>query len=173
MHKRKLSHLNELNKGTHCNGHLQNAYNLDKDYFTFVPVENTSTSDLNAREVFWLNQFERSDLYNIDTVGADGEKWEASEEFKKEIGERTRKVMEDENIRVKVSIKKRKLEPEQINEVRRRYLNWEKAVDIAVSLNVTADVVGQITRGVRCAIGPGIDKDLVEKAIARPRSKKT
>jgi len=66
---------------------------------------------------------------------------------------------------------KRKLEPEQINEVRRRYLNWEKAIDIANYFNVTADVVSQITRGVRCAIGPGIDKDLVEQAIARPRSK--
>lgn len=170
IHKRKLSHINELNKGTHSNGHLQNSWKLDKESFVFVPIENTE--DLNAREAYWLNNFNKKDLYNLKEVNSDEQKWEASEEFRKEIGKRTKKVLLDENIRVKVSIKKRKLQPEQINEVRRRYINLEKIAHIGKSLGVSEDCIGQITRGIRCAIGPGIDKNLVEEAKKRVYSYK-
>lgn len=164
MRRRIVSHKALLRAGKHSNNHMQSSYNKHGSAsFSYFGLE--ITTDFFNREAFFINQIDSNFRFNQSAVVGDEVKSEISPEKRKKISENSKRYLADENCRVKVSIRKRKLSPEQINRVRLDYLKGTKVIDIARSLNVSQDLIGQITRCVRCTIGPDIDKRLVVKCI--------
>lgn len=70
LHIRRNSHFAKLRSNKHSNPYLQNAYNIDSNYFIMVEIETIDDlSILRDREQFWLDHFktyERNIGYNIN-----------------------------------------------------------------------------------------------------------
>ena len=67
FHKRKLHHLNQLRRKTHCNIHLQRCYSkYGISSISFEVLEEVhKKEDLIPREQFWIDKFEWKQLINI------------------------------------------------------------------------------------------------------------
>ena len=50
LYKRINDHIRELNKNIHCNPHLQNAYNIDKDFFTIEVI--ATFNDIESIQIY-------------------------------------------------------------------------------------------------------------------------
>ncbi len=137
----------------------------------FLVLEECLPSQLNEKEAYWMEKISKDKLMNLRPVNFENGNYVPNDSFKRAIGERTKKILADENIRYKVSVNKRKLSPEQINEARTLDLLGNTTASIARKFVVSEDVIGQIVRGKRCTIGPNIDKNLVEKCIQKRKKK--
>jgi group I intron endonuclease len=73
IYKRWKQHKNELNKDTHRNEHLQNAWNKYKEHsFKFFIIEECGALELDAREVYYIDLFDAENRdygYNIESGG--------------------------------------------------------------------------------------------------------
>lgn len=164
MRRRIVSHKALLRTGKHFNNHMQSSYNKHGSAsFFYFGLE--ITTDFFNREAFFINQIDSELRFNQSAVAGNEIKAEASAEKRKKISNNSKKYLADEDTRVKVSIRKRKLSPSQINQVRINRMEGSRVVDLAREFDVSEDVIGQICRGIRCAIGPGIDKTLVIQCL--------
>jgi group I intron endonuclease len=69
LQKRLYQHKWKLNKGTHPNPHLQNAYQkYGEAYFNFILLENCTQSELTVKEAEWLDKIDIELRYNINKV---------------------------------------------------------------------------------------------------------
>lgn len=71
--RRKLNHFADLRSKTHHNQYLQNAFNVHgESAFVFEVIETgISDEEVNAREIFWVSEYERQgNSYNL-TGGGD------------------------------------------------------------------------------------------------------
>lgn len=86
LQKRLYQHKWKLNKGTHPNPHLQNAYKkYGEAYFNFILLENCAHSELTAKEAEWLDKIDIELRYNINKVT---DVHPVSEETRKKISDR-------------------------------------------------------------------------------------
>ena len=66
--RRFKRHLNDLSKNIHENKHLQRAWNkYNSTQFEFIVLE--TTNDLLKQEVWWIEQLDKSILFNIEPPG--------------------------------------------------------------------------------------------------------
>lgn len=66
LKQRKYMHTSLLKKNAHHSIHLQRSYNKwGESYFVFKVVEYCSEDDLIKREQYYIDSFERKQLYNI------------------------------------------------------------------------------------------------------------
>lgn len=74
LSQRFQHHRWRLRKGTHENPHLQAAYSkYGEESFTYRVVEFVEKEeDLVIREQYWLDQFDKSELYNITKYATPG-----------------------------------------------------------------------------------------------------
>lgn len=88
---RCLSHKAELNRGVHCNKHLQRAWTKHgSDTFEFLFLETCSEKDKITREQHWMDLLQSE--YNSRQAGPGGR---LSEETKKSIGESNAKAAQE------------------------------------------------------------------------------
>lgn len=96
------NHKYELNKGIHVNNHLQNAWNkYGQDNFEFSVVEECNESDLNDREIYWINYY---DVYHNgynQTIGGEG--YELSDDIKLKISAAMKDLWLDDGYRNRMS----------------------------------------------------------------------
>ena len=71
IENRWRTHKKELNNNSHCNKHLQNAWNkYGKENFKFEVIEECSMDLLDKQEIYWISEY-NSNCYNL-TKGGDG-----------------------------------------------------------------------------------------------------
>lgn len=82
--KRWIAHTNLLAKNKHFNNYLQHAWNkCGKDVFDFVVLEKCSKEELNDRETYWKEYYDKQfGTYNLGSTGNVGT---MSEEHKKKL----------------------------------------------------------------------------------------
>lgn len=73
IHNRWIRHKSELNNNKHINNHLQNAWNkYGEDCFLFIILEECLESELNDKEVYYINKFDSMENgYNL-CIGGNG-----------------------------------------------------------------------------------------------------
>lgn len=119
--KRKGTHISRLNKQTHKNPHLQNAWNkYGRNNFVFEIIEQVSSQrKLLEREQYWLDLtkcYDRNIGYNISKIAGSNLGNKLSEEAKRKIGDFWRG---------------KKFSQERINNIReQRTLEQGKAVNV-------------------------------------------
>lgn len=90
LNKRRTHHLCTLRKGTHCNSHLQSAWNkYGEDAFEFTVVETCDKSRCIAREQYWIDYYDATNPalgYNICPVAGGPTGRPCSEETRAKIG---------------------------------------------------------------------------------------
>lgn len=93
--RRYLHHRSCLRSGTHCNQHLQNAFNAyGEDCFEFVIIQAIDDPNLlDSLEIYYIGIYSKDDMsYNISEGGA-GKSHQMSEEAKRKVGEKNRMHM--------------------------------------------------------------------------------
>jgi predicted GIY-YIG superfamily endonuclease len=75
IEKRWSVHKAELNRNYHCNNHLQNAWNkYGEENFEFVIIEECDNSQLNEREIYWIDKYgSYINGYNLTSGGGNTE----------------------------------------------------------------------------------------------------
>lgn len=71
IEQRWYVHSRELNKGIHCNRHLQAAWSkYGEDNFKFEIIERCPIDDLDEREIYWINYYDSfNNGYNLSQGG--------------------------------------------------------------------------------------------------------
>lgn len=96
IQKRWLEHKEELQKGSHCNNHLQNAWNkYGEKSFVFSVLELCPDTKLTEREQYWIDYYggiNSKGTYNFREAGSRGS---MSEETRKIMSENTKKLREN------------------------------------------------------------------------------
>lgn len=96
IQKRWLEHKEELQKGCHCNNHLQNAWNkYGEKSFVFSVLELCENSRLVEREQYWIDYYggiNSKNTYNFREAGSNGS---MSEETLKIMSENTKRLRQN------------------------------------------------------------------------------
>ena len=126
LHKRRNEHFNMMSKGKHYNPHLQRAWN-NGCTFDFDVIEECEKSELNEKEIFWIDHFGTMDMskgYNLCAGGKSTLGRVCSEETKRKISEGNKgKKLSEETIRKRTAtLKKRLAEDPEFAESYRRQL---------------------------------------------------
>lgn len=83
---RNERHFKELERGTHRNIYLQRAYDKDKQFFAFKIIEKCTRAQLNAKEVYYIELHNATNINFGYNLRDGGNSWAHSEETKLKIG---------------------------------------------------------------------------------------
>lgn len=96
IQKRWLEHKEELQKGSHCNNHLQNAWNkYGEKSFVFSVLELCENSRLVEREQYWIDYYGGINSKNTYNFREAGSKGSMSEETLKIMSENTKRLRQN------------------------------------------------------------------------------
>lgn len=113
---RKSAHFTNLQRGTHANAHLQNAYkSYGESAFTFTVIEPCQTEKLIEREQFWIDEFKLTHtLYNLSPTAGNQLGIKRSEETKRRMSEalRGRRLSEESKQKMAAAKLGKKAAPE-------------------------------------------------------------
>ena len=139
LHKRRNEHFNMMSKGKHYNPHLQRAWN-NGCTFDFEIIEECTKSELNEKEIFWIDYFDTMDMskgYNLCAGGTSTLGRICSEETRLKIAEGNKgKKLSPETIAKRNETLRNRIEsdPEFAEEHHRRLSNrhrgnaWNKGI---------------------------------------------
>jgi group I intron endonuclease len=104
VRNRLSAHKRKLKKGTHDNLYLQRAWGkCGSANFTFTIIDECLPNELDEKEIFYIKEYEKFEIYNL-TNGGDGRRgYKLSEETKKRIGLGNKNKFVSEETRRKLS----------------------------------------------------------------------
>jgi group I intron endonuclease len=161
IQRRKIDHLSKLRRNVHSNTYLQNSFNkYGENNLIFLTIEVCMIERLNEREEYWINSFNKDDLFNIINGGTVSDKDIArlriSKSHKGKVGNQ------------------RKLSEEKVNELRQKHIDGERIKKLSIDYKIPGSTVTRIVQGKKYINGNNIDKKLVNscKLIADKRKHK-
>ncbi|MDN6625851.1 MAG: GIY-YIG nuclease family protein [Pisciglobus halotolerans] len=168
---RKISHLNQLRKGTHYNRHMQRSFDsYGESNFVFEVIEFCGSGVLNERERYWINkketeysnkgynssyavtkfnQYDSKRKLNGNNRTPTGLGRKMSDEHSKRLMEGATKYFSEEVNREKASLTKSTIDIKKIRELKERLVNevGVNCAEIAREMNIKQTIVTHTAQG--------------------------